>query len=119
MSLKTKDSFMFLTTSSLQNTAVLVASNIVVHAAVFGLYLQDAWDLFKASMFYGRSLGILLMHWLLHAYGILALIDTSHPVLTGCLMLLVPMPYVSYTKSIITTLVFKRKLAWFVIRDHV
>lgn len=57
---------------------------------------QSIKSLFLTSVKDVRNLVILLGHWLLHAYGIIAVTQLTNPVLHGSLLALVPFPTLFY-----------------------
>lgn len=74
----------------------LVSSTISI-AAHFAYRLDQSMSaLFFKSFESIRSVIILFGHWLLHAYGIIALTKFKNPVVTTSLLLLVPFPSVFY-----------------------
>ncbi|XP_067942215.1 JNK1/MAPK8-associated membrane protein-like isoform X1 [Watersipora subatra] len=76
-------------------TLLISGISLAIHVSQYDE--ENALELLLKSLYDGRSFAILTLHWLLHAFGILALIDIgSNVVLTGCLMLLVPVPYLLY-----------------------
>ena len=54
--------------------------------------LQNSIELLRASLCNGRSLSIILIHWIIHGYGILSLTAVDDVILAACLLLLVPVP---------------------------
>ncbi|KFM78440.1 JNK1/MAPK8-associated membrane protein, partial [Stegodyphus mimosarum] len=75
---------------------VIILSFISVAAHLAFRLDQSMKSLFITSIRDIRNLIILLGHWLLHAYGIVAITQLTNPVLHGSLLALVPFPTVFY-----------------------
>ena len=79
---------------------VMVASVISV-AVHFACQLnQQMRALLRHSVTELRSAVIVLGHWLLHAYGIVAVTQLSRPLLHSLMLLLVPFPTVFYIVTV-------------------
>jgi len=63
-----------------------------MHYCYLWLLFQTSYHLIKTHLSDGRSIAILIIHWLLHAYGILALTGFGSAKLAGSMLLLVPVP---------------------------
>ncbi|XP_035211953.1 JNK1/MAPK8-associated membrane protein-like [Stegodyphus dumicola] len=75
---------------------VIILSFISVAAHLAFRLDQSMKSLFITSIRDIRNLIILLGHWLLHAYGIVAITQLTNPVLHGSLLALIPFPTVFY-----------------------
>ncbi|KAF8793304.1 JNK1/MAPK8-associated membrane protein-like [Argiope bruennichi] len=75
---------------------VIILTFISVAAHLAFRLDQSMASLFLTSIQDYRNLVILLGHWLLHAYGIIAITQLTNPVLHSSLLALVPFPTVFY-----------------------
>ena len=76
---------------------LLLVASVVSVAVHYACQLnQQMAALARHSATELRPAGIVLGHWLLHAYGLVAVTQLSRPLLDGLLLLLVPVPTVFY-----------------------
>ena len=62
----------------------------------FNLYSQELRPIVWKHYNDARNVAILLCHWILHAYGIIAITELQQPVVHVPLLLLVPFPFLFY-----------------------
>lgn len=76
---------------------VVIILSVISNAAHFAFKLDQSMRyLIVSTLFDTRNVVILLGHWILHAYGIIAITQLQDPVLHKALVALVPLPAVFY-----------------------
>ena len=79
---------------------VLVVS-VVTNAAHFATFQdQSIKYLVKVNVTNPRNLLILLCHWVMHAYGIIAVTQLTRPTFHGPLLCLIPFPTIFYLLTV-------------------
>lgn len=76
---------------------IIFILSIVTSAAHFAIQLDQSMTALIISTFVDkRNIVILLGHWALHAYGIVAITQLTRPALHSSLIVLVPLPALFY-----------------------
>lgn len=76
---------------------IVVILSVVSSAAHFAIHLdQSVQSLITSTLVEERNIVILLGHWALHAYGIIAITQLTKPAIHASLILLVPLPALFY-----------------------
>lgn len=78
--------------TSIQGAVLYVNNTINLHVSL----LQSMSSLFSQTLKESRNLTILIGHWFLHAYGIIAITQLQDPVLHWALLAVVPFPSLFY-----------------------
>lgn len=76
---------------------IVVILSVISSAAHFSIQLdQSVHSLIVSTLLDERNIVILVGHWALHAYGIIAITQLAKPALHASLILLVPLPALFY-----------------------
>nr|CAG4652086.1 EOG090X0BGA [Triops cancriformis] len=80
---------------------IVFLASLMTSAFHFASQPDQTWGALKRSTFTNvRNLVVVVGHWLLHAYGIIAITQLSRPVLHAAFLALVPLPSLFYVATV-------------------